>query len=324
MLVKTKKPWDLPDHSVTDEATYWNRRDVLRSLGLTGTASLIGGCGLGVDGQPFGDVNGLDNPYADRFPYPHNDAFEVPERPLTDEEIATTYNNFYEFTRSKDSVHLLVGNFQIAPWQIEISGLCRNPGVINFEDLLDRMDDVIEERIYRFRCVERWAMTVPWTGFPLAELIALADPLSEATHVQMVSENRPSEMPNIDAEAGLPWPYFEGLTLEEATSPLALMVTGIYGQALPRQNGAPLRLIVPWKYGYKNIKSIVRVIFTDSQPTTFWNTIQPAEYTFQSNVDPDVPHPRWSQAEEWLIPGRDRIPTMKYNGYGEYVADLYE
>ena len=324
MLVKIPKPWQLPDHAVTDESTYWNRREVLKTLGLTGSATLIGGCGLSVDGDPFGEIDGFASPYADRFPYPNNPAFQVPERPLTDPFDATTYNNFYEFTRSKDSVHLLVGNFQVAPWSLEIAGLCRNPGTIDIEDLLDRMDDVTEERIYRFRCVERWAMTVPWTGVPLAELIAMADPPPEARYVQMVSENRPDEMPNVDAEADLPWPYFEGLTIEEATNPLTMMVTGIYGQALPRQNGAPLRLIVPWKYGYKNIKSIVRIVFTEEQPPTFWNTIQPAEYPFQSNVDPDVPHPRWSQAEEWLIPGREPIPTMKYNGYGEYVADLYE
>jgi sulfoxide reductase catalytic subunit YedY len=324
MLVKIRKPWDLPDNQVTDESAYWNRRNVLKSLGLTGTASLIGGCGLGVSGDPFGTLDDFDNPYADRFPYPRNEDFQVPERPLTDPIDATTYNNFYEFTRSKDSVHLLVGNFQIAPWQIEFAGLCNNPGVINLEDLLDQMDDITEQRIYRFRCVERWAMTVPWTGFPLAALIAMADPMAGANFVQMVSENRPEEMPNVDADANLPWPYFEGLTMEEATNPLAMMVTGIYGQALPRQNGAPLRLIVPWKYGYKSIKSVIRIVFTEDQPPTFWNSISPSEYSFLSNVDPETPHPRWSQAEEWLIPGREPIPTMKYNGYGEFVADLSE
>ncbi|MFT7521584.1 MAG: sulfoxide reductase catalytic subunit YedY, partial [Kiritimatiellia bacterium] len=308
---------------VTDEATWWNRREIVRALGLTGAATLIGGCGLAVQGDPFGDTDAPDSPYAGRFPYPRNEEYKVPERALTDPITPLQYNNFYEFTISKERVHKLVGNFVIDPWTVAIDGLCRNKGAFHLEDILDRFDDVTQERIYRFRCVETWAMTVPWTGFPLADLVRWADPLPEAKYIRFTSASRPTQMPGVDSDRRSPWPYTEGLTIDEAMNEVALLATGIYGQAMPKQNGAPIRLIVPWKYGYKSIKSIERIEFVSEQPKTFWNTIVPEEYGFESNIDPDEPHRRWSQEFEHLIPGKEKIRTLLYNGYGEYVSHLY-
>jgi sulfoxide reductase catalytic subunit YedY len=320
MLIKVPPGWALPEREVTPEAAWRSRREIIKGFGLGTAGALSGGCGLGVSGNPFSS-DLPPSPYDSFFPVPRNEEYQVPERPLTDAEAATTYNNFYEFTTSKSGVHLLVGDFEVEPWTVEITGLANNTGTFSVEDLLTRFE--LEERIYRFRCVEAWAMTVPWSGFPLARLVAFADPTSAATHVRFVSANDPAVMPGADATPTYPWPYTEGLTLAEATNELAMMVAGVYGVGLPRQNGAPLRLIVPWKYGYKNLKSIVRIEFTDYQPATFWNTLVPSEYDFTSNVDPDVPHPRWSQATERLIPDGEEVETMKYNGYGEYVAQLY-
>lgn len=320
MLIKIRPSWEIPEREVTPHQAWLDRRRFIQAAG----ASILGGsgCGLAVHGDLFAQLDGTTSPYAHLFPVPPNDAYEVPERPLTDPLSATQYNNFYEFTTSKSSVYQLVGGFEIEPWTVQIEGLVRNPGIFDVEDLMTRFD--MEERIYRFRCVETWAMTVPWSGFPLSKLVEFADPLPEATHVAMISASRPDQMPGVASNPGYPWPYFEGLRLDEATHELAMMVGGIYGQALPRQNGAPLRLIVPWKYGYKSIKSVVRIAFVDGEPGTFWNTLVPSEYDFLSNVDPDVPHPRWSQAEEWLIPNSgDKVPTQKYNGYADLVQPLY-
>jgi sulfoxide reductase catalytic subunit YedY len=181
----------------------------------------------------------------------------------------------------------------------------------------------MEERIYRHRCVEAWAMTVPWTGFPLSALLNLVEPLSAATHVAFITADRPDQMLGMSSRAPYPWPYFEGLRLDEAMNELTLVATGLYGEPLPRQTGAPIRIVTPWKYGYKSIKSVVRIELTHSQPATFWNTLNPREYSFLSNVDPAVPHPRWSQARELLILDASEVDTMLYNGYGEYVAHLY-
>ena len=324
MLIKVPPGWELPESAVTPESVYRSRRQILRDLGFAGASALAAGvapgCGLGVRGSPFsGELPA--SPYDSYFPVPFNEAFTVAERSVTDAESATTYNNFYEFTTSKTGVHLLVEDFEVEPWTVEIAGLAENTGTFDVEDWLTRFE--LEERIYRFRCVEAWAMTVPWSGFPLAKLIEYAQPTSDARYVRFVTANDPAVMPGVGALPTYPWPYYEGLTLEEATNELALMVAGIYGVGLPRQNGAPLRLIVPWKYGYKSIKSIVRIEFVAEQPATFWNTLVPGEYGFESNVDPDVPHPRWSQATERLIPDMEEVPTLKYNGYEEYVSNLY-
>ena len=285
-------------------------------------SALLPGCGQFIEGLDSAGLLNFTSPYAPWFPVPSNDAYQVPERPLTDVISATTHNNFYEFTTSKSRVWQEVGSFSIAPWQVEVNGLVRNGGIFDIEDLFSRFE--MEERIYRFRCVEAWAMTVPWSGFPLSKLIAHVEPLSTATHVAFISENRPEQMPGVLDQPDYPWPYFEGLRLDEANHDLTMLVGGMYGEALPRQNGAPLRLIVPWKYGYKSIKSIIRITFTDQQPSTFWNTLVPGEYGFESNVDPAVPHPRWSQATERLLPDGEEVPTLPFNGYADEVSHLYD
>ena len=322
MQIRTPKIWDVKDCDVTPEGLYVHRRQLIKTFGL-GTVAMATGCGLRItDDDPLGPVDTFVNPYEAYFPVSRNESYQVPERPLSDELDATRYNNFYEFSLAKATVWKLVGDFQIQPWQVEIGGLIRNPQVVDVEDLLNRFE--MEERVYRFRCVEAWAMTVPWSGFAFSKLIEWADPLPEATHVRFITANEPEQMPGMVSRPDFPWPYYEGLRLDEAYNELCFMATGLYGRALPRQNGAPMRLVVPWKYGYKSIKSIVKIEFVADQPNTFWNDLAPGEYGFESNVDPDVPHPRWSQAQERLLTTKETVPTQKYNGYGAYVADLYD
>jgi len=239
---------------------------------------------------------------------------------LTNERVGARYNNFYEFTLSKD-VYRHIDLFVTSPWPIAISGLIEKPMTLDAAGLASLFG--LEERIYRFRCVEAWAMVVPWTGFPLRKLVEKVVPKPAAKFIRFETFNRPDQAPGMRAVPNYPWPYFEGLRLDEALNPLTLVATGIYGKPLPKQHGAPVRLVVPWKYGYKSIKSIVKIEFTDTQPKTFWETLIPEEYPFESNVDPAVPHPRWSQATERMIDTGDRVKTQPYNGYGRYVADLY-
>lgn len=259
-------------------------------------------------------------PAAKLYPAKRNPEFN-PNWPLTDENVAGSYNNFYEFSLQKDKVKDLVGGFRISPWSVEIGGLVEKPFKLDLDEILKIAP--LEERIYRFRCVEAWAMTVPWTGFPLSKLIEKAKPKSEAKFVRFESVNRPDEMPGISRLKQYPWPYFEGLRMDEAMHPLTMVVTGIYGKPLPKQHGAPIRIVVPWKYGYKSPKSIVKMEFVDKQPTTFWETLAADEYPFESNVNPAVPHPRWSQATERIIDTGDRVRTLLFNGYASQVAKLY-
>lgn len=249
-----------------------------------------------------------------------NARYQVADRTLTPANIAGRYNNFYEFTTDKAAVAHLASRLTIDPWTIEVAGLVQKPFQIGFEDLIRKFP--LEERIYRLRCVEAWSMVVPWVGFPFAEFIKLCAPLPSAKYVRFISFYRPQEAVG-QREQDYPWPYYEGLRMDEAMSELTLLTTGIYGKPLPRQHGAPLRLIVPWKYGYKSPKSIVKIDFIAEQPRTFWNDLGPNEYSFLSNVDPDVPHPRWSQMTERDIGTDMRIPTLKYNGYSDFVASLY-
>jgi sulfoxide reductase catalytic subunit YedY len=235
---------------------------------------------------------------------------------ITPQEAATTYNNYYEFGTAKTDPAKYAGALTTDPWSVEIGGLVNNPGKFALEDILKDVN--LEERIYRFRCVEAWSMVVPWVGFQLSDLIAKADPMGDAKYVAFETLNRPDEMPGIGWNSGFPWPYVEGLRLDEAMHPLTIIATGMYGEELPNQNGAPLRLVVPWKYGFKSIKSIVKITLTDKQPPTTWNLIADREYGFYSNVNPDVDHPRWSQASERPIGAglfASRIPTLKFNGY---------
>lgn len=248
---------------------------------------------------------------------------------LTAEDIATSYNNFYEFSLEKDEVKKKVEkwNLKTADWRVEVTGLVEKPKSYSLDELISLAGGSLEERIYRFRCVEAWSMVVPWSGFPLRNLIEKLKPKAAAKYVQFQTFSDKKIGPNFSGLPHYPWPYTEGLTLEEAKNPLTLMATGLYGKALPKQNGAPLRLVVPWKYGFKSIKSIVKIDFTDKQPKTLWNSLAPDEYGFYANVNPDVAHPRWSQASERILDKAffpKRKPTLLFNGYEKEVAYLYK
>jgi sulfoxide reductase catalytic subunit YedY len=311
----------------TSESVYLNRRRFVRAAGISlgiGAAAGLGYLGWqryrGTDaevlagGRPDGaSLEGL-------YPAARDERFEY-GRAETLEAAAARYTNFYEFSSFKWSWRL-VDTFKSDPWTLTVDGLCRNPVKVDLDDLLWRYRSQMVERQYRHRCVETWAMAIPWSGFPLAELIKAADPLPAATHVRFVSFNRPEEAPGIASSAEYPWPYSEGLTLAEAGNELTLLATGMYGHALLKQHGAPIRLVVPWKYGFKSIKSIERIEFVDREPATFWTTLRPEAYPFESNVEPDVPRP-WPQDRERMLGTGEEFATKMYNGYGEYVAQLY-
>ena len=317
MLILVPKGWELPEREATPESVYANRRRFLgRACKVAGVATLAGtgSWSKALAGEsPAEDSTG-------RLDAPRNEKFRV-DRKITNPLVATRYNNFYEFSENKQAVWKLAKRFRTRPWQVEVKGLVEKPFKLDVEDLIGRMK--LEERVYRFRCVEAWSMVIPWVGFPMKQFIAWAKPLSSARYVRMVTFNRPSEAPGIVSQPHYPWPYHEGLTLEEATNELAMLVVGMYGRILPNQNGAPLRLIVPWKYGFKSIKSIVRFEFVKKKPRTFWNRVVPNEYDFWANINPKVPHARWSQATEKVVETGERIPTLLYNGYKDYVAHLY-
>ena len=259
------------------------------------------------------------------YPAERNDLYRVDGRPGTAENIAGRYNNYYEFTTNKSGVWELAQDFTPRPWTVEVEGRCNKPGTYDLDDLMRAVGSHMEERIYRFRCVEAWSMVVPWTGVPLGKLLDHFEPHGDAKYVRFLTVLRPEEMPGqARAASGYPWPYYEGLRMDEAYNELALASFGIFGHPLPNQHGAPFRLTVPWKYGFKNIKAIVMIEFQDHQPPTFWNDLVPREYDFFANVDPAVPHPRWTQATERDIgQGGERIETFPYNGYAEQVASLY-
>ncbi len=319
--IKIPKGWDIPENQVTPESDYMNRRTFIKELGIAGVGALsLSQWSPDAFARPK-DVEGhLAAFRAKPLAAEHNSQFTV-ERPMTAEVVAATYNNFYEFSSGKHELWKLMEDFQTHPWQLEIGGLVNNPMTLDVDDLLKHMP--LEERIYRFRCVETWAMVVPWIGFPLKALLEKVQPTSDAKYVKMLTFWEP-DVAQQQQNPRLPWPYVEGLTLAEAMNELTLLTVGIYGHILPPQHGAPIRLVVPWKYGFKSIKSIVRIALTDKQPRTFWNTLSPREYGFESNVNPNVPHPRWAQATESMIGTRKRYPTQIYNGYGEAVAHLYE
>jgi methionine sulfoxide reductase catalytic subunit len=298
MLIKQWHGWEIPERLATPAELVLGRRAVLASAG----ALTIGAAAP----PPEAEVA------------PHNPRYTV-HRALTAEKVATTYNNYYEFSDDKNLWREAQALHQ-RPWSIQFDGMVAKPRTIDLDDLLKQV--TLEERVYRHRCVEAWAMTVPWTGFPLSTLVKLADPMASASYVQFQTIQDKS-MPGLDAPF-YPWPYIEGLTMGEAMNDLAFVVTGLYGKAVPAQNGGPIRIALPWKYGFKSAKAIVRVTFTDQRPKTFWQAIQPSEYGFWANVNPDVPHPRWSQATERLIGTDERVPTQIYNGYAEFVSSLYE
>ncbi len=315
-----RRPWEVSARDATPEAIFCERRRFLKitgSVGLGLAGLVFSGCGPARDAAMIG---AQENPPAPEiYPAQRDPRFRL-DRPPTDEAYAASYNNFYEFSTFKSSVYKKTARLRTSPWQIEVGGLVERPRLFEIAELLRAMP--LEERLYRFRCVEAWAMVVPWTGFPLRELIKRIQPLSAARYVRFVTFMKPDDAPNQSPSYG-PWPYTEGLTMAEAMNELTLLASGIYGHPLPKQNGAPLRLVAPWKYGFKSIKSIVKIEFTAEQPRTFWNSNRPREYDFVANVDPAVPHPRWSQATEKLIDTGERRATLPYNGYGEWVAQLY-
>lgn len=317
--------WFIPEKLITPEKAYRNRRIFLKQMGFLGTALGAGiiGCGKPESHAQEAAVKSTNIPVASpgKYPFKRNPEFNPPGWELSDEKMATTYNNFYEFTTSKTRVVRLVDKFVIDPWTIEISGLVEKPLKLNVNELIAMMP--MEERVYRFRCVEAWSMIVPWTGFPLSKLLEKVVPKSEAKFVKFQTFFRPEQAPGF-ADTNYPWPYTEGLRIAEAMNPLTLVTTGIYGKPLPKQSGAPIRMVIPWKYGYKSIKSIVKMELVAEQPKTLWESLAPHEYPFESNVNPKVPHPRWSQAYERLVDTGDRVATQLYNGYGKYVADLYK
>jgi len=281
----------LKDCDVTTEGLYMSRRSVLAGLVAAGAVPSMARASDGLEPNSWDDI--------------------------------TSYNNYYEFGTGKDDPAKNAHRLTIDPWTVRIDGMVDRPGDYDFDDIMKKM--TVEERLYRFRCVEAWSMVVPWNGFELADMLNMAGVQSGAKYVAFETAYRPDEMPGVRYPV-LDWPYVEGLRLDEAMHPLTIMATGIYGRDIPKQNGAPLRLVVPWKYGFKSIKSVVRITLTDRQPPTSWNKSQPNEYGFYSNVNPKVDHPRWSQASERRIGGglfSPRIPTLKFNGYEEEVAGLY-
>ncbi|MDA0746531.1 MAG: protein-methionine-sulfoxide reductase catalytic subunit MsrP [bacterium] len=319
--IRIPKVWEMSERLATPEDAYLNRRKFMQALGIAG-AGVVLGCAdpQAPEAKPVVEVKKISEPPSGVYPAKRNEKWKL-DREVTPEDVAGSYNNFYEFTTDKERVKDLVDRFETRPWEVEVSGLVDRPKVYDLDDLVRRMP--LEERLYRFRCVEAWAMAVPWTGFPMKALINEVQPKSSARYVRMVTFQRPEQAPGQKSQPWYPWPYFEALTMEEAMNELTLLGTGIYGHALPKQHGAPIRLVAPWKYGFKSIKSIVSIEFTDKQPPTFWNKLAPSEYDFWANVNPNVPHPRWSQATERLISTGERVPSQLYNGYGEYVAHLY-
>jgi sulfoxide reductase catalytic subunit YedY len=262
----------------------------------------------------------VPDPSADLYPVKRNEKYGI-EGALTDEKLATTYNNFYEFGSTK-SISRAAQALKLRPWQIKLDGMVEKEQVIDIDSLLKKV--TLEERPYRLRCVEAWSMTIPWSGFQMSQLVELARPLSSAKYVRMETFMDTSTAPG-QRQRWYPWPYVEGLTIAEAMNELTFMVTGAYGKPVPKSMGAPIRLAAPWKYGFKSVKSIVRFHFTDQRPKTFWEGLQSSEYGFWANVNPKIAHPRWSQATEEIIgAGGERKPTLLFNGYGEHVADMYK
>ncbi len=300
MNIIRRRGWEISERFLTPEHVFMNRRAFLA-----------------------GSAGSLLLPSIATAAMPVNPKFADAGRPVTDEATNTKFNNFYEFGASKQ-ISAAAEALQTKPWPIVIDGEVESPMTLDFEDLLKKV--TLEDRIVRHRCVEAWAMVVPWTGFPLSQLVALAKPKTDAKYVRFETFNNPDvaggQKPGLFTE--YPWPYVEGLTLAEATNELAFMATGAYGKDIPKSMGAPIRLHTPWKYGFKSIKSITKISFTKDRPISFWETLNASEYGFWANVNPEVPHPRWSQADEQMLGTNERVPTKLFNGYSEFVAGLYK
>ncbi|MBD2577995.1 protein-methionine-sulfoxide reductase catalytic subunit MsrP [Oscillatoria sp. FACHB-1406] len=319
-------PWQLKESGVTSESAYWNRRHFLKSLVTVGIgASLIPLTGCNKSDKQLTALEATYKNLPSLKRLPTNPAFAKVDRPIADQAIASSYNNFYEYGGSK-SIWPAAQALPTENWKVEVSGLVKNPKTYDLDDL---KKFPLEERIYRFRCVEAWSMVLPWIGFPMRALIEAVEPTSAAKFVRFTSFYDPAITPGPGFHLGaLPWPYTESLRLDEMANELAFFAVGIYGRELPKQHGAPIRAVLPWKYGFKGAKSIVKVEFVAEQPATYWHTLVANEYDYIANVNPKKPHPRWSQAREKFIStgpdlSWDWKETLPYNGYGEYVAKLY-
>lgn len=326
-FLRVSPSWQLSESLATPEATYWNRRRFIKTLvgaGIGGAAAVLGSCAR---------EKTIDDDLAQTLGEPlrgigRNPTFDNLDRDITLQAYASSYNNFYEFGGTKE-IWSQAQALPTDPWKLEVTGLVKNPITYDRDDLTRQFD--LEERVYRFRCVEAWAMVVPWIGFPMKRLMEQVEPTAKARFVSFTSfyDAEVCPGPTLGFARNLPWPYVEALTLDEMANELAFFAVGIYGRTLPKQHGAPIRMVVPWKYGFKGGKSIVKIEFTDQQPATYWNTLSPNEYGFQANVNPNVPHPRWSQQTERLLGegtnpfNWEKVPTRLYNGYEEYVGSLY-
>jgi methionine sulfoxide reductase catalytic subunit len=311
MLIKRNRGWEIPEARVTPEHVFLNRRSFM--------AASAGAVALAAVKPARADTD----PSASLYPAKPNPAYADAGRPVTAESDNANFNNYYEFGTSKQIADAAKA-LPIRPWSIVIDGEVEKPATIAIDDLFKQV--TFEERIYRHRCVEAWSMVVPWTGFPLKRLVEIAKPTSNAKYLRFETFNKPDVA--VGQKDGLftsfPWPYIEGVTMAEAMNDLPLMVTGAYGKPLPNSMGAPLRLHLPWKYGFKSIKGIVKVSFVAERPLSFWEQLGPEEYGFWANVNPEVAHPRWSQATEEVLGAGERVPTLLYNGYGAQVAELYK
>jgi methionine sulfoxide reductase catalytic subunit len=314
MNVIRRRGWEIPERLATPEHLVFDRRKL-----LIGGASAIALAPWAANAQRVSDVAKLPDPTANLYPAKRNEKYAL-DRPITDEKINAHYNNFYEFNSSKE-VAEQAQKLPIRPWTVKIDGLVEKPFEIGIDDLIRKM--TLEERTYRHRCVEAWGMAIAWTGFPFAKLVDFAKPLGSAKYVHMETFMDPKVAPGQN-QTWYPWPYVEGLSMAEATNEIAFLATGAYGHPMAKQHGAPLRLAVPWKYGFKSIKSIMRFSFVEKRPVGMWEKLQVAEYGFWANVNPQVPHPRWSQATEEVIGTGERRATLLFNGYGDYVADIYK
>jgi len=315
MHVIRRRGWELPERDATPERLFFDRRQFVAAAGLAGIALSPSVA----QAQRVTDLANLPDPSASLYPARRNESFKL-DLPVTDEAINTTYNNYYEFGSAK-TIARAAQALPIRPWTVKIDGMVEKPQEIGLDDLLAKV--TLEERLYRHRCVEAWSMVIPWSGFPLVRLVELAKPLGSAKYLRMETFLNAS-VASGQRQTWYPWPYVEGLTMAEATNELAFLVTGAYGKPVARSMGAPLRLTVPWKYGFKSIKSITRFSFTDQRPKSFWEALQGSEYGFWANVNPQVPHPRWSQASEKDIGTGERRPTLLFNGYADYVAGIYK
>ena len=321
MLIEKRKGTEIPSSEITPRHIYLSRRKFMAGAGALAAGSILAAC------SPKTQLNGTaatnETAVEDSSGEPVNVSSTTDELgdPLTTYKDVTNYNNYYEFTTDKEDVAPMAKDFPTSPWEVAVGGMVRNPGVYDPDDLRKKFDQ--EERIYRLRCVEGWSMVIPWVGFPLSKLLQEVEPTSEAKYVRFETILDPANMPG-QRSPWFEWPYIEGLRLDEAMHDLTILATGLYGEDLLPQNGAPIRLVVPWKYGFKSIKSIVKIDLVDEMPTSLWMAAAPNEYGFYANVNPEVPHPRWSQATERRIGELGRRPTILFNGYEEQVAYLYE